>query len=149
VGSRAVVLKADLARPLSFAEDAQFDVVVCSLVMHYLKDWQPAFREFHRVLKPRGVLVFSTHHPTMDWQQFNREDYFAVELLDDDWGIGKVQFYRRPLTLMSHDLDATGFFIERLLEPQPTEVFRQANPAGYERLSKNPWFLAIRARKKE
>ncbi|HJR09344.1 MAG TPA: class I SAM-dependent methyltransferase [Pyrinomonadaceae bacterium] len=149
VGERARVLRADLADPLDFAEAGEFDVVVCPLVMHYLKDWQPVLGEFRRVLKPHGVLVFSTHHPFMDWKLFNTEDYFAVELLEDDWGIGKVKFYRRPLTAISQDLDSAGFFIERLLEPQPTDDFRRVHPEGYERLTKNPWFLVVRARKKD
>jgi SAM-dependent methyltransferase len=150
VGSRARILQADLARPLDFAKDEEFDLVVCPLVMHYLKDWQPAFREFRRVLKLHGTLVFSTHHPFMDWKQFEKEDYFALELLNDEWdGIGKISFYRRPLTAMSAALSAAGFYIDYLLEPQPTEDFRRANPESYERLSKNPWFLVIRACKKE
>lgn len=147
-GARAKVLQADLAQALDFAGDGEFDLVVCPLVMHYLREWQPAFLEFHRVLKPRGLLVFSTHHPFMDWKLHNREDYFKLEKLDDEWaGVGKVQYFRRPLTTISGDLDAAGFCIERLLEPQPTEDFRRANPEGFERLMKNPWFLVIRARK--
>ncbi|HLL14172.1 MAG TPA: class I SAM-dependent methyltransferase [Pyrinomonadaceae bacterium] len=149
VGERARVLQADLADPLDFAKEGEFDVVVCSLVMHYLKDWHAALREFHRVLHRDGVLVFSTHHPFMDWKLFNTEDYFAVELLEDDWEIGKVRFYRRPLTAISHALEAAGFHIERLLEPRPTEEFRRVHPEGYERLMKNPWFLVVRARKKD
>ena len=149
VGERAHVLRADLAAPLDFAGDGEFDVVVCPLVMHYLKDWQPVFCEFHRILKPHGVLVFSTHHPFMDWKLFNKEDYFAVELLEDEWEIGKVRFYRRPLTAVSQALNSAGFFIERLLEPQPTEDFRRVDPEGYERLTKNPWFLVVRGRKKD
>jgi SAM-dependent methyltransferase len=148
VGERSQVLQADLSEPLHFAGDEQFDLVVAPLVMHYLKDWQPAFREFHRVLKPQGVLVFSTHHPFMDWQLFHTENYFTVELLEDEWDIGKVRFYRRPLTTISYDLDAAGFSIERLSEPPPTEEFRQIDPTGYERLRKNPWFLFVRARRK-
>ncbi|HLX94758.1 MAG TPA: class I SAM-dependent methyltransferase, partial [Verrucomicrobiae bacterium] len=148
-GERAKVVQADLAEPLDFAKADEFDVVVCPLVMHYLKDWQPVFCEFHRILKPQGVLVFSTHHPFMDWKFFNKEDYFAVELLEDEWDIGKVTFYRRPLTDMSQALDAAGFFIERLLEPRPTEDFRRVNPEGYERHTKNPLFLVVRARKKD
>jgi SAM-dependent methyltransferase len=147
-GERARVLQADLAAPLQFAADGEFDVVICPLVMHYLKDWLPAFREFQRVMKPQGILLFSTHHPFMDWKFFNKADYFAVELLEHEWDIGKVKFYRRPLTAMSHALDSAGFFIERLLEPQPTEEFRRVNPKGYERHTKNPLFLVIRARKK-
>ncbi len=149
VGGRACVRQADLANPLDFAGDGEFDVVVCPLVLHYLKDWQPAFREFHRILRPKGVLVFSTHHPTMDWTLFKTENYFALELLEDEWDIGKVRFYRRPLTAISEALDSAGFFIERLLEPQPTEDFRRVHPEGYERLAKNPWFLVVRGRKKD
>ncbi|HEY7184411.1 MAG TPA: class I SAM-dependent methyltransferase [Blastocatellia bacterium] len=149
VGERARVLQADLSGPLDFAGDGEFDVALSALVLHYLRDWQPALREFHRVLRPRGTLVFSTHHPFMDWKLFNKEDYFAIELLEDEWEIGKVSFYRRPLTAISQDLDSAGFFIERLLEPQPTEEFRRVNPEGYERLSRNPWFLCVRARKKD
>jgi hypothetical protein len=63
--------------------------------------------------------------------------------------IGKVKFYRRPLTAMSQALDSTGLFIERLLEPQPTEDFRRVNPKEYERLTKNPQFLFIRARRRD
>jgi len=146
VGQRAQVLQADLAKPLDFAADGEFDVVVCPLVMHYLKSWQPAFHEFHRVLKTTGILVFSTHHPFNDWKLFNKEDYFATELLEDEWeDVGKVTFYRRPLTVISQDLAAAGFLIERFLEPQATEDFRCVDPGGYERLMKNPWFIVIRA----
>jgi SAM-dependent methyltransferase len=147
VGQRARVLQADLAAPLQFANDSDFDLVVCPLVMHYLKDWQPTLREFHRVLKPNGVLVFSTHHPSMNWQYYKLKNYFAHQLVEDEWFCGKVRFYHRPLTAMSHDLEATGFVIERLLEPQPTEDFRRVNPKEHDRLTKNPLFLFIRARK--
>ncbi|HEV2131364.1 MAG TPA: class I SAM-dependent methyltransferase [Longimicrobiaceae bacterium] len=147
VGDRARVLQADLAQPLSFAPDDAFDLVLCPLVLHYVQDWRAVFAEFRRVLRPGGWLVFSTHHPFMDWQEFRTEDYFRAELLEDDWKIGTVSFYRRPLTAMSEDLAGAGFVIERLLEPQPTEEYRRADPEGYERLMKNPWFLVIRARR--
>lgn len=145
-GFEADVLRADLSDPLSFAADETFDAVVCPLVLHYVRDWGAPLKEFHRILKPGGILVFSTHHPFMDWKLFERADYFAIERLDDTWDVGPVSFYRRPLNAMSEALDAAGFWIERLLEPRPTEEFRQADPAGYERLQKNPWFLVIRAR---
>jgi len=149
VGSRARVLRADLSQPLDFAQDKSFDLAVCPLVLHYLKEWQPALSELRRVLKSRGILVYSTHHPFMDWQTFQRSDYFALEKLEDNWSIGKVEFYRRPLTAMSEALEKSGFYIERLLEPQPTDAFRLADREGYEHLMKNPWFLVVRARKKD
>jgi len=150
LGGRVRVLQADLSQPLHFADDKEFDLVVCPLVMHYVRDWDPVLKELHRILKPRGLLVFSTHHPFNDWKQFNKEDYFATELLEDEWeGIGKVNFYRRPLTAMSAALHNASFCIETLLEPRPTEDFRRVAPESYERLMRNPWFLVIRARKDE
>jgi ubiquinone/menaquinone biosynthesis C-methylase UbiE len=53
---------------LSFAQDGSFDLIVASLVMHYVRDWHAVLGEFRRVLKPDGAVVFSTHHPAMDWQ---------------------------------------------------------------------------------
>lgn len=148
LGDRATVLQANLAEPLAFAADASFDLAVAPLVLHYLRDWAPALGEIYRALAPGGRLVFSTHHPFMDWQQFKCENYFAIDLLDDYWrGIGPVQFYRRPLTAISAALLQAGFMIERLLEPAPTEGYRQASPEWFARLSANPWFLFVRALK--
>jgi len=148
VGGHATVRQADLTRPLDFAAAGAFDTIVCPLVLHYLQIWQPTLHEFARVLRPQGVLVFSTHHPCMDWQMFQTGDYFALTLLEDTWeAIGMVQFYRRPLTAISEALDAAGFVIERLLEPQPTADFQRVAPDLYERVMRNPWFLVVRARK--
>lgn len=148
VGHQATVLQADLAEPLTFAENETFDLIICPLVMHYLKEWLPTFHEFNRVLKAKGLLLFSTHHPFMDWQLFELESYFQVKMIEDEWSIGTMRFYRRPLTLISQNLDEAGFCIERIVEPQPTEEFRQVNPSGFAKVSKKPWFLIIRARKK-
>jgi SAM-dependent methyltransferase len=146
LGNRAHVLQADLGQPLDFANDATFDLVLSPLVMHYLEDWQAVFAEFRRVLKGSGLLLFSTHHPFMDYQHFQTESYFATELLEDEWRTGKVRYYRRPLTAMIDALADTGFVVERILEPQPTDAFRSVAPEDHERLSKNPCFLVIRAR---
>ncbi|MGO8766686.1 MAG: class I SAM-dependent methyltransferase [Limisphaerales bacterium] len=148
VGDRAKVLQADLAEPLDFAKESEFDLIVCPLVLHYLLDWHPVLREFHRVLKPRGVLVFSTHHPFTDWKYFKKDNYFATELVEDEWDIGKMTYYRRPLTAMSRDLNTTGFVIERILEPQPIINFKHVNPERYEHHLKNPLFLVVRAKKR-
>ncbi len=82
----------------------------------------------------------------MDLQVFQTASYFKMELLEDEWSTGKVRYYRRPLTAMIDALAETGFVVERILEPQPTDSFRQVDPEGYERLAKNPWFIVIRAR---
>ena len=147
VGDKAIVQQADLSEPLTFAENEAYDLIVAPLVLHYLKDWQPTLFEFCRVLKPNGKLVFSTHHPFMDFTLYEVDNYFGMQHIIDKWEVGTMRFYRRPLTKISEDLEATGFVIERLLEPMPTEAFRKVHPKGFERLSNNPWFLFVRARK--
>ncbi len=145
----ATVIQADLAKPLTFAQDNTFDLIVAPLVMHYVQDWLAPFAEFQRVLNPKGTLVFSTHHPFMDWKSFKLKNYFGNQFLEDEWDIGKVCFYRRPITKISADLQATGFVIERLLEPEITPEFRQAHPNAVERMENNPHFLLVRARPSE
>jgi len=144
--------RTDLNDPLSFLKTGSFDLILSSLTLHYLKEWTPVFREFSRLLKPGGVLVFSVHHPFMDFTLFRREDYFAVERIKDSWtttlGEVEVEFYRRPLKAVISPLLENGFAIESLDEPMPTEDFRKRNPEGFERVSKRPQFLFIRAVKK-
>jgi SAM-dependent methyltransferase len=149
VGPGADVLQADLAEPLDFAADSAFDLVLCPLVLHYVRDWRPVLEELRRVLRPGGILVFSTHHPFMDWQEFRREDYFATELLTDEWSAGTVRFYRRPLCAMTDALSEAGFVIERLVEPRPTEGYPRQNREWYDKLMRTPWFLVVRARRND
>lgn len=137
---------ADLTNPLPF-DDARFDGIVSPLVMHYIADWRPTLREMHRVLKPGGWLLFSTHHPATEMVRFAPINYFKVEHVIDTWKwLGKVEFYRRPLTEISSALADAGFLIERLVEPVPTEEFRRAKSASYLELMKQPEFLLVLAR---
>ena len=147
---RARILVADLALPLIFAEDASFDLVIASLVLHYLRDWVPILTEFRRVLAPDGAVVFSTHHPTMDARLHSRDDYFAVKQVTEVWQKGsgefEVTFWRRPLTEMTKAIHQAGFAIERLEEPMPLAELVERDPDAYTRLRTQPAFLFFRLR---
>lgn len=58
------LLLADLERTLPF-KTGSFDAVLCALIGEHLSELQSVLREFHRVLKPGGRLVFSVYHPEM------------------------------------------------------------------------------------
>lgn len=60
---------------MSFAIGS-FNWVVSSLVLHYIEDWDETFREFRRILKPGGYVLFPIGHPFMDLAYFQRADYF-------------------------------------------------------------------------
>ena len=148
----AQIYHANLADPLPFLDAASFDAVAASLVLHYLEDWRTTLREFHRILRPTGRFVFSTHHPFMDVTLFDRPNYFTTELLNDRWEKAghslQIQFYRRPLTKIAEALFDAGFVIDGLLEPQPLPQVANLQPKAYETLSKRPWFLLVRARRR-
>lgn len=151
VGSKADVIQADLNNPLSFLPDSSSDIILSSLTLHYLRDWTGIMAEFYRALQQNGYLIFSVHHPFMDFAEFQCDNYFATELLLDEWetpaGKVPVQFYRRPLhEIIAAVLDA-GFIIEKVLEPMPTEKFLELQPKTYAQLTKKPHFLFLKARK--
>jgi len=149
LGDRAAFQVADLEQPLAFA-DSSFDVVVASLVLHYVRDWDAALREMRRVLAPGGSVVFSTHHPTMDAALHAPDDYFAVKQVTEVWSKGsgefEVTFWRRPLTAMTSAIAAAGFVIEQLVEPQPQPDLRDLDPAAHQALRTRPTFLFFRLR---
>ncbi len=142
---------ADLDKPLDFLETGTFDIVLCSLVLDYVKDWGSLFAEFSRVLKAFGVLVFSTGHPFMDYLGHTETDYYDTTLVEDTWtGFGikvAVPYYRRPLGSMLGPLLQAGFTLEKILEPRPGEDLKAVDKKVYERLKELPGFLLVRARK--
>ena len=147
VGAKARVLRWNSAEPLTFAQDNEFDLILCSLVLHYIKDWEPMFAEFHRILKDGGQLIFSTHHPMTDYLLFECDSYFETELLHDEWPeVGKVQFYRRPLSAMTQAILGAGFVMEQILEPQPLPALENIRPKFYAKLMQKPWRLMMRLR---
>jgi SAM-dependent methyltransferase len=137
--------RADLAEPLPFA-DATFDVVLASLVMHYLQDWVPTLAEFRRVLVPGGRLVFSTHHPSMP-HPGAADRYFDIHEIVEDWNVGgqsmRVKFWHRPLRAMIAAIAEAGLTLVTLDEPDPDSAMEHSNPRAWGMLTTAPRFLFV------
>ncbi|TAA71677.1 class I SAM-dependent methyltransferase [Planococcus salinarum] len=151
VGDSAKVLCLDLEAPMPFGDET-FDVIVSSLTLHYLKDWQDTFTEFRRVLKPGGLILFSVHHPLTDIRLLEDPVYLSTELIVDKWvKDGKtytVPFYRRPLNeILNGTLE--HFELRQVIEPLPTGAFKERDPERFERLMKEPNFLIVEAARKK
>jgi SAM-dependent methyltransferase len=56
VGNKAEFHLADLTRPVKFLQSDSFDIVISSLMIPYIRDLAPLFKEFYRVLKSPGIL---------------------------------------------------------------------------------------------
>lgn len=150
LGPHTPVHVADLEQPLDFLADATFDLVVSSLVLHYIRDWGGPLSEFCRVLAPGGYVVISTHHPAMDWP-IAGGSYLETIRYTDTWTVGgkavDVTCWRRPLAAMFDAFSAAGFGIERVVEPLPLPECQDQFPEAYHKLTTAPRFIFFRLRK--
>lgn len=150
LGDKVRVIQASLEEPLEFFKDESFDLVLAPLVMDYIRNWRATFNEFYRILRAGGTLVFSLEHPVMKYFDHRAEsNYFEVERMTYTWnGFGppvEVPTHRRPLGEIFNPLVEAGFYLDKVLEPLPTEDFREKAPKDYEKLTREPGFMCIRA----
>ena len=142
---------ANLEDPLDYLENGTFDIVLASLVLDSIEDWDNLFREFHRILSSDRQFVFSVCHPFTEFLLRSEGRYFDTELVEAEWsGFGPcviMPSYRRPLVEMIDSLAGAGFILERILEPTPIPDSKQIDSRRYEKYHKNPSFLCIRASK--
>jgi SAM-dependent methyltransferase len=150
LGDRVQVIHADLEQPLDFLAECSFDIVVSPLVMDYIMNWDMLFQQFHRVLREQGHLIFSMEHPYVKYYDHCQNgNYHKIELVEYDWygfdHVVRVPSYRRSLSAVINPLIKAGFILEQILEPLPTEQFKQFDPEGYEELMRSPGFMCVRA----
>ncbi|MEM7782387.1 MAG: class I SAM-dependent methyltransferase [Planctomycetota bacterium] len=141
----------DLSQPLDMFSGDIFDYVNAPLCLDYISDWVSLFGEVFRVLKPGGRFVFSCGHPFFDADYFQTENYFSVEPVKALWtGFGvevTVPSFRRSLEEVLMPTIVSGLQIEHVLEPRPTEEFKQIDPVRYQKLMHRPCFICVRCLK--
>ena len=133
LGGDAALYLAELGGPLPFPDGA-FDVVVASLVLHYMEDWTVALAELRRVLAPGGRLIVSVDHPVIGLVQGNG-DYFATYKRSEEWTFGGhtalMSFWHRPLHAMTNAFTAAGFQINVISEPFPAPEAHELFPDAF------------------
>lgn len=148
LGADADLRLADLKQPLPF-DDATFDDVIASMVMHYLPDWTPTLFELRRVLRPGGRMIMSIYHPTtaycIERLSGRRPNYFAPYSWTEEWTMAgqthSMQFWMPPLHSMSDAFTAAGFRISVISEPPPVPEAADLYPEDYESLTTAPGLL--------
>jgi SAM-dependent methyltransferase len=130
LGEQTDLRVADLGERLPYDDDA-FDVVVCSLALHYLQDWSAPLTELRRVLRPGGRLVVSVPHPFVYLFNYQDQDYFCVTQYSEEFEFGDesavLTYWHRPLHAMTDAFTEAGFSIAAVSEPPwspdtPTEL---------------------------
>ncbi|MFW9825937.1 MAG: class I SAM-dependent methyltransferase, partial [Candidatus Thorarchaeota archaeon] len=133
---------------LSEINNNDFDLVVSNIVMVDVSDYQNAFKEISRVIKPNGRFVWSNIHPVfgrtsslelkLPSDTRRREErrykiidrYFESGAMQIQWfGETPIWQFERTLSEYSKGLKEAGFVIREIVEPTPSIETIQTYPA--------------------
>jgi ubiquinone/menaquinone biosynthesis C-methylase UbiE len=155
---------------LDSISDSEFDIVLANLVLLNVPCFRETLREFYRVLRTGGHLVFSIVHPAFNsygpgsWEMGERNPetgrregvYFKVDQYFDEkeyeryWTTrsgerfpAAISFFHRTLGTYLNTLFASGFNLVAFREPQPT-----VDDAFFDREQRVPFFAVFKAEKR-
>lgn len=156
LGARAHFLRHDLSvLPLPF-DDSSFDTVAAGLVLHYLSNWAELLIDLHRILRPRGRVVASIHHPFTDRRRrtlsaAGHAVYSSSYQITDRWELGgvstEVRFWHHPLNRIAGWLTQAGFVLTDIREPYPSEYAEESPHSSKRLVRKDPACLIVAARR--
>ena len=141
--------------------DQKFDVILSSLAVHYIENFDKMLQNINRLLNDDGLFIFSQEHPLKTalkkesyWSldddgnilHYNLTDYSSLGERKTSWIIDEVIKYHRSFSSILNSIIDVGFIIEKVIEPLPDEATMNQYPA-YKKYYHKPDFLLIRARK--
>lgn len=137
-----------LPLPLGSEQNGQFDMVVASLAIDYIKDWATPLSEFNRLLKPKGKFIFTIQHPLGSWNWYKPECAFGVQYVEAAWkGFNDepvvMPDYYRSFEEVINPLITAGFKILRVEDLKPIDALRTLDPFKFGKFSKLASFMCI------
>jgi 2-polyprenyl-3-methyl-5-hydroxy-6-metoxy-1,4-benzoquinol methylase len=132
------------------------DVVVSSMTLHYLEDFERIGRVIHEALVPGGSLVFSVEHPIYaarahpEWtaaadgrQTFAISDYGIEGKRVTNWIVDGVVKYHRTIGTMLNILCGVGFAYVAVDEWKPSSEQLDTHPDWRNTEITRPMFLLV------
>jgi ubiquinone/menaquinone biosynthesis C-methylase UbiE len=163
----AVDYRVDNVCYIESVPNSEFDIILSNLVLLNVPCLDDAIKEFHRVLKEGGVLVFSIVHPAFNfygpgsWQmgekdpETNRREgiFFKVDRYFDEkeyeryWKTKQgeafpkpISFFHRTLSTYLNTLSEAGFRLLEFAEPVPVD-----EDGFFDRERRIPFFAVFKA----
>lgn len=137
----------------------KYDVIVSSLALHYVQDFEGVCKNVYKLLNENGLFIFSQENPLntcfTNGERWTRDsngnklyanisNYCVDGKRCSKWFVDDVIKYHRTFSSIINTLINSGFTIEKLLEPYPTEGMIKEYPDYKDGLHK-PDFLLIRS----
>lgn len=139
----------------------KFDIVISSLAFHYVEDFAGVVKNVFNLLNENGTFIFSQENPLCTchsggqrWTKdengnklyLNLSNYGIEGERESTWFVDDVKKYHRTFSSIINTLIETGFKIEKLIEPLPTEDLLKKYP-DYKDLFHKPDFLLVKCTK--
>lgn len=142
--------------------DRKFDLVVSSLAIHYIEDYDGLCKKVYNLLNDGGYFVFSHGHP-MDsaiilnnlehrYVILDDKKYFLISDYNNEgkrvnhWFIDGVETYHRNMSHLVNGLIDAGFTIKRLNESYASEEAIKKKPKLIEQKD-HSYYVYIKAQK--
>lgn len=140
----------------------KFDLVISSLAIHYVKDYDSLCKKVFNLLNKDGHFIFSYGHPMdsapilNDYKDnfviINNKKYFLLSDYNNEgkrtshWFVDGVETYHRNMSHLVNGLIDAGFTIERLNESYASEEAIKAKPKLIEQKD-HSYYVYFKARK--
>lgn len=141
----------------------KFDVIISSLAVHYVKDYEKIVKKVYDLLNNDGYFIFSQEHPIGTCTILNEEctdnscvignkkyyllsDYNINGERRNEWFEKDVIKYHRNFSYIINTLIKVGFKIEEIIEPILNNETLILNPKHQNQFDK-PYFLFIKVKK--
>lgn len=141
-------------------QSGEFDVIISSLALHYVKEFGPLSRNIFYWLATDGTFVFSVEHPiftavaAQQWclgpnderLHWPIDNYHDEGVRHTQWMADDVVKYHRTTATYVNTLVDSGFLITRLVEPTLSEEMLRRWPEWKDEC-RRPMFMLISAAK--
>lgn len=138
----------------------RFDIIISSLAVHYIKDFNKLLKDIYKLLIAEGILIFSQENPIntcfSSGQRWTRVDGNVVHAnlynysfdgeRKSEWFVNNVIKYHRTFSSIVNSLVMENFSIEKMIEPVASKENMEKYPE-YKRDIHKPDFLLVRAKK--
>ena len=142
----------------------KFDIVISSLAIHYIKDYDKLLKDIYNLLNDDGILLFSQEHPISTGTILNEACNYKskiklgnkeYKLLSDynDNGMRKVNWletdytkYHRNFSTLINTLLNNNFKLLKVVEPLADKEKLKLN-TKYKNQENVPYFIIIKAKK--